>query len=187
MIKYWTIEDVGADASVADVLIAEARRIRSRPTEADRRLGFILDHYDFVCPGDAADVLRNASDVMAIINDASQAGPWPTDGEWPNRLPAWFVDACKPEDEEEEEERVPWHELSDEERIAQCFSEKWKLTDWTFWMEPAERAWLWWSAEIRDPNTIRAHLDRLGDPSPGPPPGFWWLFSASGAVEYNYE
>ena len=52
-------------------------------------------------------------------------------------------------------------------------------------MEPCEREWMWWSADLRDADTIRVFVDRLGDPPPGDPPGLWWLFSAAGAVEFD--
>lgn len=181
MINLWTVEDGGLDA-----LKAEARHLRSGPSDTDRRLGLWVSRYDFKCPGDADEVLRKARDVMEIINDVSLAISWPTDAELSCRLPPWFVEACEPEDiEDKGEDEVTSDELSLEERRAQHFAERWKLSEWTYWMAPAERVWLWWSADVRDSNTIHVVVDRLGDPPPGPPPGLCWLFAASGAVSYD--
>ena len=181
MIDIWTVEEAGPDA-----LKAEARRIESGTSGGDRQLGLNADGYDFKCPGNAEQVLRKAQTVMAIVNEVSLSDAWPTDEDWSRRLPSWFVEACKQEDAEDETRDSGTPELSEQERAARYFARKWKLTHWTSWMNASEREWLWWSAQARDPDTIHVVVDRLGDPSNlGSPAGLWWLFAASGAIEYE--
>ena len=177
MIGIWTVKEAGPEA-----LRNEARRVTGSVADGDEPLGLWTDTYDIKCPGIAQDVLQRVREVMGIVGEISQANSWPTDAEWPDRLPSWFVEACEPEDAKEEQD-APGQELSDEELRSRYFAEKWKLTEWTFWMEPRERVWMWWSAEARDADTVRVVVDRLGDPTPGDPPALWWLFSAAGATE----
>jgi hypothetical protein len=183
MIKIWTVEDAGFEA-----LESERRRLQSGPSEADRQLGLVREEYIVACSGNATDVLQRARSVMETVINVSLSGTWPTDDEWPRRLPAWFVDACKREDAEEKNQVDPdWYDIPQEERRARALAEKWKLASWTYWMEPSERKWMWWDGELWEPNLVRVEVDRLGDPSDlGSPPGLWWLFAASGATEYDH-
>lgn len=180
-IKYYEVQDVDRSA-----LEAETRRIDDDPDTSAKRLGLVLDWYDFTCPGNAHDVLSRAREVMHLISEASLAETWPEDEEWFDRLPAWFVAACLPQDAALEDPDPPDDEVTQEVRRARYFAQKWKLTWWVSWMEPKHRVWMWWRAYVLDPDTVRLGIDLLGDPSrPGDPPGSWWLFAASGATEFD--
>ena len=180
-IKYRTVDDIAQDA-----LEAEARRINTGPDAVERQLGLRPDAYVFTCAGNADEVLRRARETMRLVNKSSSSGQWPTEAEWFHILPAWFVDACESEDAADDDTGTALHEMTDAERRAMYLADKWKLTHWVSCMEPEAREWLWWSAELRDADTIHVVVDRLGDPSGlGSPAGLWWLFSASGAGEYD--
>ena len=180
MIDIWTVEDAGPEA-----LKTEARRIADLGGDTDKPVGLYTEDFDILCPGTAKDVLQRARAVMGIVNEIGMSGPWPTDAEWSCLLPSWFVEACEPEDTEDRGEDMLRHEMPAEERRALYCALKWKLTEWTSWMEPCERVWMWWRADLRDAKNIRVVVDRLGDPTPGDPPGLWWLFSAAGATEID--
>jgi hypothetical protein len=68
---------------------------------------------------------------------------------------------------------------------AQLMAERWTLDGWTYWMDPEFREWLWMEVEAEEGGTIRTMIDRLGDPSLGPPPGFLWLFAAAGDIDFD--
>lgn len=181
MIDIWTVEDAGLDA-----LDVESRRIKGDGVDTHKPRGLVRDAFYVSCPGTASSVLQKARDVMGIVNLVSKTKTWPSDTEWPDRLPSWFVDACMPENAEEARDALP-DDLPLEERKAKVLARRWRLLSWTYWMEPCEREWMWWSADIRDPDTTHIIIDRLGDPSPGHPPGLWWLFSAAGATAIDED
>lgn len=166
-----------------DALCAERRRLREGIDASEVVQGTIADSYYFKCDGNAAEVLERAREAIAIVSDATLDGPWPSVEEWMQLLPKWFIDACKPEDEPDVKITYP-EDL--EQRRAIYFSQKWKVSDWLSWLEPEDRRWLWLDAEVLDPDTVLAHVDVVTDPFDlGAPPGFWWLFAAAGAKEFD--
>ncbi len=164
-------------------LQAERRRLRDGIDASEVIQGTIADSYYFKCDGNAAEVLNRAREAITIVSDATLDGPWPTLDEWIKLLPKWFVAACKPEDEPIVQEP---HATTLEESRAQFYRSKWKVSNWVGWLKPEDRRWLWLDAEVLDPDTVLAHVDEVTDPSDlGAPPGFWWLFAAAGAKEFD--
>ncbi len=164
-------------------LQAERRRLRDGIDASEVIQGTTTGNYYFKCDGNAAEVLNRAREAITIVSDATLDGPWPTLDEWMNLLPKWFVAACKPEEEPNVNLEYP-EDL--EERRAMYFRNKWKVSSWVGWLEPEDRRWLWLDAEVLDPDTVLAHVDVVTDPSDlGAPPGFWWLFAAAGAKEFD--
>jgi len=166
-----------------DALEVERRRLADGITDDEIIQGTTVCDYYFTCDGNAAKVLTGVKEVMSIVNEISLGNTWPTVEEWRHILPQWFQDSCAGEEELEEEGPTP---STFEERRAQFFSHKWKLSSWLSWMEPEDRRWLWLDAEIRDADTLLVHIDQVSDPCDlGEPPGVWWVFAAAGAQEFD--
>ncbi|MFQ5620071.1 MAG: hypothetical protein ACE5FR_13995 [Rhodospirillales bacterium] len=170
-----------------ECLDVERRRLMSGVEHNETIMGIWVDSFYVSCAGEAPKVLQRAKELMLIVNEKGRSGPWPNDEAWPELLPRWFIDACVPEQtieeiwrEEEEFRAMTWEQ---QREIAR--TEKWSLLTWVGWMDPRDRYWLWWDAEVRDDDTLLAHVDKVGDPPPGEPPGFRWLFQASGAKDLD--
>ena len=131
-------------------------------------------------------VLMRAQRILLIINDASR-GAWPEEQDWKRLLPEWFVVACAREPTAEEAQAwlarwqsLPWEEQQREERARE-----WTLAAWLHWMQPDQRAWLWWDAVALDEN--RATVAIEVEEWPFPWGALAWLFRASGAASVEPE
>ncbi len=170
-----------------ECLDVERRRLMSGVEDNEKIMGIWVDSFYVRCDGEAQKVLQRANELMLIVNENGRSEPWPNDEAWPELLPRWFVDACGPEKtveemwrEQEERRAMTW-----EQRREIARTKKWSLSTWVSWMDPCGRYWLWWDAEVRDDDTLLAHVDKVGDPPQGEPPGFGWLFQASGAKDLD--
>jgi hypothetical protein len=133
------------------------------------------DRYIVHCDGKAADVIRRSREVLEAVRVATTSG-WPTDGDWPRLLPAWFVAKCAPEMSREEDERAlaEWRAQGSRE-----WKRPWSLLAWLHWFKPGQRAWFWWDATIESDKkavvTVESHEPPWGS--------LEWLLLASGARE----
>lgn len=175
------------DGLVPEALAAERRRLAQGIGKDEKICGMFVDSFLVDCDGNAQQVLDRARELMRIVNEHAMAAAWPQDDEWPRLLPTWFVRQCAPEQTHEEWEREEerLRALSWEERREHYRTSRWSLLSWTGWMDPRERMWIWWDADVRDADTLLVDIDRFGDPPPGEPPGFRWLFLASGARDLD--
>lgn len=176
-------ERLDLDEMIRGALEVERKRLREGIDASEVIQGTTTASYYFTCDGDAETVLTRAREAITIVSDASLNGPWPSDGTWFELLPGWFVEACAPADGPDDE--FPWPAALQERRVW-FFGHKWKLTNWTRWMESADRRWLWLDARVLDADTLLVHIDVVTDPCDlGAPPGVWWLFAAAGAKEFD--
>jgi len=135
---------------------------------------------------EARTVLDRCRSVLAVILDHS--GPeWPTVEEWRSLLPKWFVAASSPERSREDAERwlAWWRTLGPADQARAESEQRWTLADWLYWMEPFERQWFWWDAEIGTDGTLRVTVEI---PSwPAALGALDWLLRAAGAAEVVHD
>lgn len=139
------------------------------------------------CGGaDAGVVLDGCRAVMSAVLKNSGAG-WPSEEEWVSILPGWFVGACGLEMPREDTERwlAWWRTLEPADRERAEREERWTLADWLYWLEPSERQWFWWGAEIRPDGCLRVTVEVPGRPAALG--ALDWLLRAAGAGEVVHE
>lgn len=130
------------------------------------------------------DVLAKAKSVLRNVDEVTLQG-WPTDAQWPEKVPAWFVAACVPSMTEAEFENYTeqWKGLPPEDRLRATRQEKWSLLEWLYWLEPSRREWHWWDASVDSGGHITATIEindwpySLGQVR--------WLFRAAGAASFE--
>ena len=105
-----------------------------------------LDVIEVQCEGGAERALGRVREALAPVLDHQQ-GPWPAVDEWKTLLPGWFVEACV-----------------DDRQVRDCVLDRWSLRAWLHWLQPAERQWRWWDAEVVDASHLRVRLLPLADP-----------------------
>lgn len=177
------------EADKALALRIERRHLLGEVTRDTGTLRIFPGGFLVFCDGDAPEVLERARQIKLICNEKGMEEEWPSDDLWPDFLPDWFVDACHPErtSEEYEQDRLAFRQMTREEEMEDARNEQWSLSEFVSWMDPeawleiSSVNWIWWDAVLKDENTIRIHIGEMGDPPPGAPPGFSWLFRASGA------
>jgi hypothetical protein len=132
--------------------------------------------------GHAVEILERAREVLTAVLTHID-GPWPTIEQWKQLLPAWFVESSAAGQSDEEVERwlERWRGLSAAERAREESLQPWTLADWLYWLEPHERQWYWWDAEIAGPDKLRVSVEVPGWPAPLG--SLDWLLRASGADE----
>ncbi len=99
-----------------------------------------LDVLEVECEGGAERALGRVREALAPVLD-HQEGRWPSLDEWPALLPGWFVDACV-----------------DDRQERDCVLDRWSLRAWLHWLQPDQRRWRWWDAEVVDPTHLRVRL-----------------------------
>lgn len=105
-----------------------------------------LDVIEVRCEGGAERALRRVREAMAPVLD-HQEGAWPPLDDWKALLPGWFVDACV-----------------DDRQVRDCVLDRWSLRAWLHWLQPDQRQWRWWDAEVVDGTHLRVRLLPLSDP-----------------------
>lgn len=105
-----------------------------------------LDVIDVEAAGGAARTLERVREALAPVLD-HQVGPWPPVDEWKALLPAWFVESCV-----------------DDRQVRDCILDRWSLRAWLHWLQPDQRQWRWWDAEVLDDTHLRVRLLPLADP-----------------------
>ena len=107
------------------------------------------------------DVIARASEVLRAAVVALLEG-WAADTDVvPAGIPAWFREACAPEDARTEE--------------------RWSLLAWLCWTDPNERQWFWWDARVVAPGVGEVRIETTGEPFPSG--ALRWLLTASGGRE----
>lgn len=165
----------------------ELRRLRSGLRQGEFVQGLCVDVFDAVTDLPPRQLVERVHDVMLRVVTRSIPELWPSDEEWPDLLPDWFVEACAPKKSHEEfmQEEQRLKSLSPEEQMAEARIEKWELGGWTYWMAPEERWWLWWDAGVSDDGTAIFGIDRLEDWYPELPGEFVWMLKACGATDVD--
>jgi hypothetical protein len=161
----------------------ELERIEGRDAgSTGGRLTLALEAH---CPGGAEVVLERTKDVLrGVVTPRARGGAWPDLGQWRRVLPGWFVDACAPE--QTEEQLVAWlkrwRSLSPAEQVAEEQRQAWALADWLHWFAPGpdERQWRWLGARVITPDRLEVTLAVSGLPTAYG--AFGWLLRAAGAA-----
>ncbi|GEM_PF-1473559 len=153
----------------------------SNPEDRVEWAGLVI--FKIHCQGNADRVLQNCQEALSVVLKQYEKD-WPSEEEWYNLLPKWFVERCGPErsEEEEDEDIARWRTLSPEEQLQEIEQEKWSVMDWISWFDLSiePRYWFWWNAIIQDSNTLFIALQVVDDPIPYG--SFSWLLRASGAI-----
>lgn len=160
-------------------LLVERDRLENGVRDGDDGIGTLVQTERFFCDGRSHEVLERARAVMKIVNAHGLAEHWPSDDQWPDLLPEWFVSASETNVPEGRLHVPKGERLTSKEFI----SETWSVPAWTFWLDPARREWLWFLPVIESADAIRFSVDQVGDPPAGVPLDLVWLFRASGAVD----
>lgn len=105
-----------------------------------------LDVVEVECERGAERALARVREAMAPVLD-HQEGAWPSLDDWKALLPGWFVDACV-----------------DDRQVRDCVLDRWSLRAWLHWLQPDQRQWRWWDAEVLDGTHLRVRLLPLSDP-----------------------
>ncbi len=158
---------------------SELRRLASGTAlnEAPSEIGLV--RFIARCPFGVDEVLEKVKSVLksvdasALIHDKNTAG-------W--ILPGWFVAACTPQmnPDEASEWLDSWKKLSLDEQIIAEEEKGWSLEEWLYWMEPVNRQWFFWDAEVSgacDHIILAVQVDSW----PFPWGSLKWLFKAAGA------
>jgi hypothetical protein len=159
---------VGLYNPTRDSLLVEKHRLVHGMSEKEIAQGSLVESYFLSCNDAAQEVLDRGHDVMVNVTEAGLKDGWPGLDHFQNKLPAWFVSACRPEDEDKESQE-----------------ESFTLAGWLHWMQPSHRIWLWLNADIINKNTLLLDVDRMGDFGNDGifPFGLEWLFKTAGATE----
>lgn len=90
-------------------------------------------------------ILLNTKEIMKAISKYAYSNAWPTDDEWKNLLPKWFVESMtlKSSDDRDKDDNL-WHYES--------------------WVDNMRmRAWVWWSSK-KNGNDLEFVLETLSIP-----------------------
>jgi hypothetical protein len=128
---------------------------------------------------DPAAVIRRATDVLRVVLERSDQ-PWPSLDAWRRALPAWFVAGCAPGTTAQEQDAwvARWRALDPVARASAEAERGWTLEAWLSWLEPAQRSWFWWGAELRG-DRVEVLIDV--DSWPYPDGALRWLLHVAGA------
>ena len=124
---------------------ADERRHLAEGAGAEAAPG-ALDVIEVETEGGASRALERVREALTPVFE-HQEGPWPSLDEWKALLPAWFVEACV-----------------DDRQVRDCVLDRWSLRAWLHWLQPDQRQWRWWDAEVIDQTHLRVRLLPLSDP-----------------------
>jgi hypothetical protein len=168
-------------------LEAELRRLGDAPHQNEKPIGVGTIRFVARCPLGAGDVLERVISVLRTIDEVALEG-WPTDEQWATKLPEWFTSACASSMTPDEAERwlAWWRGLPPDEQERSEREKDWSLDSWLYWMEPCNRQWYWWDAEVLDDcDHILVAVEVEAWPFP------WgalrWLFKTAGASALEPE
>jgi hypothetical protein len=132
------------------------------------------------------EILEKVREVLRMFLE-HDSGSWPSDEDWRESLPSWLVSSSAPEMSSEEADAwlKKWQGLSPEERQRLEEDSPWALGDWLYWFEPDQRQWTWWTASVRDPDTLEVKLEAKEWPQPTA--ALEWLFRAAGATKIEKD
>ena len=169
-----------------DRLEDEFRRLNGGVQSDEMPEGLGTVRFVVECPGNAAEVADHAKQVLLVVNQNSRSA-WPTESEWFNLLPDWFVAACAPEmtQGEAEDYLTWWKSLPDDEQVRVKKEQRWSVQDWLYWLHPDERAWYWWDALDVDANALIVAVVIYDWPFPWD--ALEWLLRSAGATRVDSE
>jgi hypothetical protein len=157
----------------------ELRQLFTGPDRDEPDVRFV-DRIRFQAP-DPREVLARIREVLQTVLSQRE---WLAVDAWRSVLPDWFVTACLPEQTPEEAEGWlrKWRSLNAEEKVAAEAAQRWALTDWLYWFNPAgeDRGWAWWDAGTYDDSHGWVEVAVEGDPYPSG--ALRWLLHAAGAT-----
>ena len=148
----------------------------------------LVDHFQWTIEAasthDSERVLERLREVMSAVV-AGGFNEWPSVAEWQTRLPAWFVAKAAPTHTREEVETflARWRTLTSDERRDPKNNLPWDLDNWLYAIEPDQRLWHWWDAEVVSPDVLVLTLAL--DDAHAPMDALRWLLEASGATEID--
>jgi hypothetical protein len=167
---------------IVDLLVREEERLSGRGTDAlPGGVGTVRFVVRAPAP-EAGIVLERAREVLRLVN-AESRGDWPSEKQWKQVLPKWFLEQCEREKTQAEAEAwlARWDKLSPEEKQREERDKRWSLRNWLYWLNPDQRAWYWWDgAVVKDDQLVVAIQV---DSWPFPWGAFAWLFRTAGAVQ----
>lgn len=173
--------------NISSRLENELRRLSNGPLPNEKPGGIGTVCYTVRCPFGAVEVMTRAKAVLKIIDEAALAG-WPTNTKVLPSLPEWFTSACSPSMSPEQANQwlVWWKGLSPTEQTRAEIEKDWSLDNWLYWMEPSNRQWFWWDANVlHDYDHIVVAIEVEAWPFP------WgalrWLFRVAGASAVEAE
>lgn len=150
-------------------------RLGPAPNQKPNGVGLVRVILHASRPGD---VLARAK---AVLSSIVQLEPARFNETAAQHLPEWFIAACTPQPTQDEQEQwLAWWRTLDHKSKATAERERgWTLQEWLSWMEPDQRTWWWWDAEVTGPTTAIVHVTVEGWPSALG--ALHWLLAASGA------
>jgi hypothetical protein len=151
-------EQKRADVSV--LLGNELRRLQNGRSADDKPSGTRIARLCVTCSTDPLEAVLGAKEVLKALDRAALAG-WPQAQISPS-FPAWFIAACAPESSRQDAEQwvAWWSKLSEKEKIKAEEEKDWSLESWLYWMEPQNREWFWWDAQVEtNPDRIILQLE----------------------------
>ncbi len=164
----------------------ELQHLLAGPTLDDKVEGAGIIIFNVHCLDNANKVLQNCREVLEIVLQQYDKF-WPSETEWNQILPEWFIANCSPEKtiEEEEEEVARWRTLSRQEQIIEEEKKAWSVMEWVSWFEPSDelqdgRYWFWWDAFIKSSKLLLVAVEVVDVPFPSG--SLDWLMRASGAI-----
>ena len=154
---------------------AERRRLLLNGAGESHRAGFLARTISAVGPN-ARSAAEQVREVMLAVVDNEQAVP--DDEQWKTLLPAWFVNACTPEQTaaESAESLRRWQAASTAERRTRHDSISWSLSSWCYWLGE-NRSWWSWELEVTGETLL---WTLLVEEDPVPMGAAEWLVRATG-------
>jgi hypothetical protein len=138
-----------------------------------------------IAAGPAEEIVRRTVEVLRVVDEHS--ADWPDLDRWRSLLPDWFVAACSPEhtpaEAAAEQERI--RRLPPAEQAEAAANQGWTLSNWLYWLEPAQRQWFWWNATTPSPDTVLIDIWIAGWPAPLG--ALDWLLRAAGATSVDHD
>lgn len=125
------------------------------------------------CEGNASEILQKVREVLKRVIDCEL--PFNASVEdWKAILPKWFVEACSPEINKQEAEK-----LLKTPQGFETLANTWTVSGFIYWFRPEERSWYWWDGIIKDHRTLIVQI--LVDEFPYAWGALEFLLKASGA------
>lgn len=168
-----------------ECIARERRHLLEGPAPDERPGGLGTVRLIVWCELGAEQVIERAREVLTLVNQHG-AGEWPSDDDWRNSLPEWFVFRCAPDmsQAESDAELARWQSLSPEEQ-SEWAAEPWSLENWIYWFLPENRYWYWWDAKPLDGKVFVIAVEVHEHPFPSD--ALEWLLRASGAERITEE
>jgi hypothetical protein len=165
----------------------ELRRLTTGPAAGERPAGVGIIRLRVSGPTHPAEILQRARQVVTVIDQASLDG-WPAAKELVPQLPDWFTAACsEPMSQEQAEEWLAWWKRLPAAKQAEAANAKgWSVDNWLYWMEPVNRQWFWWDAQLNAAGEA-ANVVLDVDDWPAPWGALKWLFRTAGASVVKAE